>query len=156
MAIFDDGISIMWSSGSVDGLWHHEVVEVFFLNSETSDYLELEFGPEGHYLVLRFRGVVKQPIKIGMQIEFTTTINYRRKWSGIALIPWKHFPLKITHFNCCAIHGNHQDHSRQYEALFSIPKSDLEESSTPNFHQLDYFRQIDTQALKIINFYISV
>ena len=32
------------------GLWDYEVVELFLLNSDTEEYLELEFGPHGHYL----------------------------------------------------------------------------------------------------------
>ncbi len=42
-------------SGRLWGLWEHEVVEVFISGPEES-YLELEFGPFGHYLALGFRG----------------------------------------------------------------------------------------------------
>ena len=33
--------------GYLMGLWDYEVVEVFLLNKETEEYLELEFGPYG-------------------------------------------------------------------------------------------------------------
>lgn len=36
--------------GYLMGLWDYEVVELFLLNSQTEEYLELEFGPHGHYL----------------------------------------------------------------------------------------------------------
>ena len=42
--------------GSYYQLWDYEVVELFFLNSKTGRYLELEFGPHGHYLVLLLAG----------------------------------------------------------------------------------------------------
>ena len=34
--------------GYMMGLWDYEVVEVFLLNKETEEYLELEFGPYGY------------------------------------------------------------------------------------------------------------
>ena len=36
--------------GYLMGLWDYEVVELFLLNSHTEEYLELEFGPHGHFL----------------------------------------------------------------------------------------------------------
>ena len=41
--------------GRLDGLWNFEVVELFLLGADQR-YLELEFGPHGHHLALRFRG----------------------------------------------------------------------------------------------------
>lgn len=44
--------------GSTEGLWNFEVVEVFVARDDddpnASPYLELEFGPHGHYLALTF------------------------------------------------------------------------------------------------------
>lgn len=38
-------ISVILFAGPTDMLWDHEVVELFFLSSSQSEYLELEFGP---------------------------------------------------------------------------------------------------------------
>jgi hypothetical protein len=45
--------------GLVDGLWEHDVVELFLVDSRGPDdhYLELEVGPSGHWLGLELRGV---------------------------------------------------------------------------------------------------
>ena len=49
------------------GLWDYEVVEGFFLSSKTQQYLEVEFGPHGHHLVLFLQGrknIIKECIPI--------------------------------------------------------------------------------------------
>ena len=55
-----DGKSLM-------GLWDYEVVEGFFFSSKTQQYLEVEFGPHGHHLVLFLQGrknIIKECIPI--------------------------------------------------------------------------------------------
>ena len=49
--------------GYLMGLWDYEVVEVFLLNKETEEYLELEFGPYG--LVSIHMTHIKWPIVYG-------------------------------------------------------------------------------------------
>ena len=54
-------------SKSLMGLWDYEVVEGFFLSSKTQQYLEVEFGPHGHHLVLFLEGrknIIKECIPI--------------------------------------------------------------------------------------------
>ena len=51
------------------------------LNSKTEEYLELEFGPHGHYLALRFKGERKgidtdTKFEFWGQIEFYTFIVF--------------------------------------------------------------------------------
>ena len=36
--------------GFFDGLWNYDVVEVFFGRGPFGGYIEVEFGPHGHYL----------------------------------------------------------------------------------------------------------
>ena len=43
------------------GLWDYEVVEAFFLCSKSEQYLEVEFGPHGHHLVLFLNGRKNMP-----------------------------------------------------------------------------------------------
>ena len=66
---------------SLMGLWDYEVVEGFFLSSKTQQYLEVEFGPHGHHLVLFLHGR-KNIIKECIPIEYEAFIGNldSRKW----------------------------------------------------------------------------
>ena len=86
--------------GYLMGLWEYEVAEVFFLNHSTKEYLELEFGPHGHYLALKFQGSRNQ-------IDKDTVMNFEYKasikdghWTGLAEIPLSYFPEDFDKFNC--------------------------------------------------------
>ena len=60
------------SKGSFMGLWDYEVVEAFFLSSETKQYLEVELGPHGHHLVLFLNGkknIIKQCLPIKWEVS---------------------------------------------------------------------------------------
>ena len=87
-------------TGSLMGLWDYEVAEVFFLNQSTQKYLELEFGPHGHYLGLKFQGSRNQ-------IEKDAVINFEYNsiisdgfWTGLAEVPLELFPEDFDSFNC--------------------------------------------------------
>ena len=41
--------------GRQDKLWEYDVVEIFFVGSD-GRYIETEFGPHGHYLILELSG----------------------------------------------------------------------------------------------------
>uniref|UniRef100_A0A8C4WGB6 Uncharacterized protein n=1 Tax=Gopherus evgoodei TaxID=1825980 RepID=A0A8C4WGB6_9SAUR len=88
-----------------DGLWDYEVVQSFFLNSETKDYLEVELCPKDCLI-------------------FEAGINWN-KWNGTALIPWRYFPPGVDKMNSYAIHGS--GIGRTYEALYPIPREDIEQ-----------------------------
>ena len=45
-----------WRPGDFFNLWDYEVVEAFFMSDSTGKYLEVEFGPYGHYVVLLLSG----------------------------------------------------------------------------------------------------
>uniref|UniRef100_A0A674JG11 UPF0462 protein C4orf33 homolog n=1 Tax=Terrapene triunguis TaxID=2587831 RepID=A0A674JG11_9SAUR len=99
---FDDPSAPSGEPGKpFDGLWDYEVVESFFLNSETKDYLEVELSD----------------------------INWN-KWNGTALIPWRYFPPGVDKMNSYAIHGS--GIGRTYEALYPIPREDIELGQGPN------------------------
>ena len=54
------------------GLWDYEVVEGFFLCSKSEQYLEVEFGPHGHHLVLFLNGrknIIKECIPIEWEVH---------------------------------------------------------------------------------------
>ncbi|KAG8592762.1 hypothetical protein GDO81_000618 [Engystomops pustulosus] len=110
------------------GLWEHEVVEVFFLNSEKEQYLEVEVGPHGHHLVLLLsqrRNIWKECLPLSFQASIT-----EKTWKGRALIPWEYFPPSVDQFNAYAIHGS--ELKRTFEALYPIPEKEVQEGQKPD------------------------
>uniref|UniRef100_A0A8D0H3M7 Uncharacterized protein n=1 Tax=Sphenodon punctatus TaxID=8508 RepID=A0A8D0H3M7_SPHPU len=97
-----------------DGLWDYEVVESFFLNILSRTYV------------------------IWLDLIFKADIN-GGKWNGTAIIPWNYFPPGVNKMNSYAIHGS--GIGRTYEALYPIPREEIEEGQGPNFHRLEYFKK---------------
>ncbi|KAG8134615.1 hypothetical protein E2320_007718 [Naja naja] len=89
-----------------NGLWDYEVVEAFFLNYQTQQYLEKEL-----------------PLKF--EVSRATT-----KWRGRAHLPWNFFPPNTDRFNAFAIHGS--DMNRTYEALYPIPQNEVHCNQKPD------------------------
>jgi len=118
-------------AGSTERLWEHEVVELF-LAGEDSRYLELEFGPHGHYLVLQFEGV-RQAAARGIPLEYRAEISGDR-WHGEARLSIAFLPAGARKANAYAMHG--EGETRRYLAAFSLP------GDAPDFHQPDFFREI--------------
>jgi hypothetical protein len=117
--------------GSCDGLWNHEVVELFLLGDDER-YLEIELGPWGHYLVLELEGR-RNVVASGHPIEYEA----RRGsigWSGRAVIPAERIPAPIGLGNAYAIHGPAP--ARHYRALHPVP------GEAPDFHRLECFGPI--------------
>ncbi len=125
-------------TGSTDGLWDYEVVELFLLGVEDA-YLEIELGPHGHYLVLQLKGE-RRVIKKGLPIAYASEIDGRR-WRGSAEIPLAYLPPGVDRGNAFAIHG--EGKNRRYLAAFPTG------GETPDFHKLGAFApiRIDTRML---------
>ena len=121
--------------GRCDGLWHHEVVELFLVN-QAGGYLELEFGPHGHYLGLRFAGV-RQRQDPEPAVTFRAAIT-GAGWQGWAEVPLASLPPGLTRANAYAIHG--QGAGRRYLAAYPVP------GIRPDFHQPQRFRPWATVA----------
>lgn len=130
-------------SQAFPGLWNYEVVETFFLDSTTVNYLEVEFCPHGQHLILLLSGV-GQAFQQQLPMVFNATIKGDR-WMGEALLPWSYFPPNINKMNCYAIHGSGE--GRTYEALYPVPKDELAEGQKPNFHLLEYFQNFRLQSI---------
>jgi len=116
-------------AGQTDGLWGYEVVELFLANDD-GHYLELEFGPYGHYLALRFSGIRQidsRDIAISYQTEITVQC-----WRGTAQVPAACLPAQLTRANAYAMHGQGQE--RRYLAAFAVP------GPRPDFHQPQFFQ----------------
>ncbi len=115
--------------GRVEGLWNYEVVELFLAN-EAGHYLEVELGPHGHYLALRFAGVrqlVSQDLTLSYQAEVSG-----EWWRGKAVAPLSCLPDKVSRANAYAIHG--QGDERRYLAAHAVP------GPRPDFHQPQFFQ----------------
>lgn len=127
--------------GPYPELWNYEVVELFFLSSSSNHYLELEFSPHGHYLVLLLtdrRKMLKQLLPLPFyQVEFPS----KDCWIGRAHIPRSLFPAHVDRFNAYAIHG--ENDQRTYESLY--PASGKHEQA--DFHRLEYFRALNFDSL---------
>ncbi|XP_059180154.1 UPF0462 protein C4orf33 homolog isoform X2 [Centropristis striata] len=124
-------------------LWNYEVVECFFLDSTTVNYLELEFCPHGQYLTLLLSGVGHAFVQ-QLPMVFNASIQGDR-WTGEGLVPWAYFPPNVNKMNSYAIHGSGE--KRTYEALYPIPKDQIVEGQKPNFHRLEYFKDFRLQSI---------
>ncbi|XP_020637196.3 UPF0462 protein C4orf33 homolog [Pogona vitticeps] len=126
-----------------NGLWDYEVVEAFFLNDQTQQYLEVELCPHGQHLVLLLSGrrkVCKQELPLMFEVSRT-----HAKWTGKAHLPWNYFPPSIDKFNAFAIHGSGVD--RTYEALYPVDHNKIGEEQKPDFHRLEYFKSFNLKLL---------
>ncbi|XP_053559634.1 UPF0462 protein C4orf33 homolog isoform X2 [Bombina bombina] len=125
------------------GLWDYEVVEAFFLNGQTGQYLEVEICPHGQHLVLLLsqrRHIWKESLPLSLQVTRTDGV-----WEGSALLPWDYFPPSVDRFNAYAIHGSGE--KRTYESLYPVPENELQEGQQPDFHRLEYFRPLNLSSL---------
>ncbi len=117
--------------GSCDGLWNHEVVELFLLGDDER-YLEIELGPWGHYLVLELEGQ-RNVVASGHTLDYEVRRG-QIGWTGRAVVPAEWIPEPIGLGNAYAIHG--LEATRRYLALHPVP------GDGPDFHRLECFGPI--------------
>lgn len=118
--------------GRLDGLWDFEVVEVFLLGADER-YLELEFGPHGHWLGLRLAGrrcIIDDRVPIDFETRFTPS-----GWTGHARLGPEALPEGLTAANGYAIHG--AGPARRHLAMYPVP------GPTPDFHRLECFGPLE-------------
>lgn len=113
-------------TGRVDGLWEHEVVEVFLVGPGER-YVEIELGPHGHHLALAFQGARRL-------VRAEIPLSYRAKralgrWRGVAHVALADLPCPIERANAFAIHG--EGEQRRYLAAHPLS------GDAPDFHRID-------------------
>lgn len=113
----------------VADLWTYDVVECFLVGPD--DYLEVELGPGGHFLVLEFSAprVLKDrhetfspPIEV---LELASAPH--PTWRSRIVIPWSMVPTPLIGINAYAIVGE------KYLCFKPLP------GPKPDFHQPDRF-----------------
>lgn len=117
-------------------LWEHEVVEVF-LGREDGAYVELEFGPFGHWLVLAFSGY-RQGGPVHGLVNGCRVTREAGAWRGeLALEPrwWREVLDRSTVGNAYAIHTTQG--RRRYCAAH--PAAD---GSRPDFHRRELWQTL--------------
>ena len=114
------------------GLWEHEVVELFIAGPDGA-YTEVELGPWGHHLVLRFREI-RRPWARELPLELAVSRSEGR-WRARAELPIGYLPPAPHRANAYAIHG--VGSARRYLACW--PSSEL---TAPDFHHLDAFHPL--------------
>jgi hypothetical protein len=119
-------------AGSKAALWQYEVVELFLVGPAQT-YLELEFGPHGHSLVLQLEGV-RQPKAVGLPLEYAVE-RHGDRWRGAARAPLEYLPPGPYTANAFAIHG--LGAARRYLACTPVP------GPQPDFHRLEAFPPVD-------------
>jgi hypothetical protein len=117
--------------GPVEGLWEHEVVELF-ISGPGERYTEIELSPSGHHLVLQLAGV-RQPVARLLDIDFVAKV-VDDQWTGTAQIPALLLPPEPWRINATAIHGSGA--GRIYLSWVPLP------GAAPDFHQPALFRAI--------------
>ena len=110
--------------GPLWSLWDHEVVEVFLVGQD-GQYLEAEFGPHGHHLVLRLSGP-RQIVEREIPVPYVAEIRGAR-WRGEAHLPAALLPTPVVRFNAFAIYG--EGETRRHLAWSPLP------GPRPDFHQ---------------------
>lgn len=111
----------------VDGLWEYDVVELFLVGPG-HQYVELELGAGGHWLLLSFDSIRHrrdahesfEPI-----VRFSKTPE--KIWTSELVIPWRMIPENLRAINAFSIMAG------QFMALSPTP------GSKPDFHQPDSY-----------------
>lgn len=121
-----------------DGLWEHEVIELFIgttavsLDGERPRYVELEFGPHGHALGLSFSE--RRRRLDCFEVPGDTWLRGGR-WSGQARVPLARLPAMPWCVGAFAIHG--PPGSRRHLTAVAPTRS-----GPPDFHDPSLWRPL--------------
>ena len=115
--------------GRLDGLWDYDVVELFLVGSD-HNYLEIELGAGGHWLVLAFHEIRERSNsyeKLELQVDCNRSED---RWTSSTIIPWEIVPQPVRAWNGFVIARG------QFLAAYALP------GEVPDFHQPDHFPSI--------------
>jgi hypothetical protein len=115
----------------VDGLWEFDVVELFLVGPG-HEYIELELGAGGHWLLLgfdRIRHRSNEFDRFQPLVKFEKTDE--KMWQSKIVLPWDVIPENTRALNAFAIL------SGQHLALSPVP------GEKPDFHQPDFYPRLE-------------
>ena len=116
--------------GRLDRLWQYEVVELFLVGPD-GHYIELEFGPHGHWLGFAFsspRVLSRDDLSIDFRLSERSVDKFGLpRWFAEGWIADGPSKQPIVSANAFAVHGIGE--FRTYEVAFALPGHE------PNFHQ---------------------
>lgn len=111
----------------VEGLWEHDVVELFLVGPG-HQYLEIELGAGGHFLVLGFDSIRHRS---DAHEAFAPVLRFEKTneklWKSSVTIPWKLVPENLRALNAFAIMAG------QFLAYSPVP------GEQPDYHQPDRY-----------------
>ena len=111
----------------VDGLWDFDVVELFLVGPG-HQYLEIELGAGGHFLILGFDSIRRR--SQGYE-TFVPVLRFEKTgekvWTSSLTIPWKMVPENLRAMNAFAIMAG------QFLAYSPVP------GEQPDYHQPDHY-----------------
>jgi len=111
----------------VEGLWEHDVVELFLVGPGHS-YLEIELGAGGHFLALGFDSIRHRSDSYeGFKPVLRFEKTHEKIWRSSLTIPWKMIPENLRALNAFAIMAG------QFLAYSVVP------GEKPDFHQPDRY-----------------
>ena len=122
-----------------EGLWEHDVAELFINNPNTGKYIEINIAPNGAWWLMLFTAPrQRDPHFVTDTFTLTPKVQQSKQGGQISLtIPHKllHSLLGSTnyHYNVCFILG---ESPRQYMSLNQL------NSKQPDFHRPDEFATI--------------
>ena len=114
--------------GPTDGLWEHEVVELFVVGPDDR-YTEIELGPWGHHLVLQLDGP-RNPVARCLPLDYAARVDGSR-WSGEARLDRTLLPPGPHRVNAFAIRRIGGE--RRFFAWSPVP------GERPDFHRIGLF-----------------
>lgn len=114
----------------VEGLWEHDVVELFLVGPG-HQYLEIELGAGGHFLVLGFDSIRHRSESYE---SFAPVLRFQKTgekiWTSSLTIPWKMVPENLRALNAFAIMAG------QFLAYSPVPGDE------PDYHQPDRYPNV--------------
>jgi len=111
----------------LDGLWKHDVVELFLVGPG-HQYLELELGAGGQYLLLGFDSIRHRSHtyeELELLVRYEKTAD--KTWASEVVLPWSVVPENMRAMNAFAYMAG------QYLAYEPVPGKE------PDFHQPDVY-----------------
>ena len=106
--------------GRVTDLWCHEAIEVALTGSDDR-YLEIEFGPHGHWLMLTLDGgLALTDDEVGVR-SYQSWIKEGR-WRGRATVYRAHFPKGIVKLRCAALREQRGKSKKGHTPAIRLPR----------------------------------